>query len=86
MSGKNIAYIILFLLVLVVPPFGVLFGFIMIIVHYMERSVGGFDLPEKKEPVMSWEDRQALKLAEAEASAKRNRERNMTIKSDPKGE
>lgn len=92
MSIKNIAYIILFLMILVVPPFGVVAGFMFIAVHYMDKDTRKKEeaAREQNAPIprryTSYQEELAEKERSAQALSKRNRERNMTIKSDPEEE
>lgn len=91
---KNFVYIILFLLVLVVPPFGVIAGFMFILVHYMERDTQKKEEAEAARPqpqyvtpkYNSYQEELAAKKRATEEQSIRNRERNLTIKSDPEGE
>lgn len=92
MSIKNIAYIILFLMILVVPPFGVVAGFMFIAVHYMDKDTRKKEEaarhPENLYPINQKNYKEELTKEELSAAemSNRNRARNMTIKSDPEGE
>lgn len=83
MSGKNTIYLICFLLVFIVPPFGVLCGIIMTIVHYTERwNNNETNNKSVKQPTpMEYEAIKKADLKRAEEISKRNRERNLRIKS-----
>ena len=89
---KMFAYAVIFILMVIVPPFGIISGFLFIAVHYMSRNDDRRQeetTPEQKKKIAKtleeYQEEQKNKAKAAKELSDRNRKRNLTIKSDVGG-
>jgi len=85
---KLFVYIIVFILMVIVPPFGIISGFLFIIVHYMSRNDDKqeqqtrTEQPKSPNTLEEYYVQEKEKEKSAKEMSERNRKRNLTIKSD----
>lgn len=88
---KMFAYAVIFIMMFIVPPFGIISGFLFIAVHYMSRNDNRQEetTPEQKKKIAKtleeYQEEQKIKAKAAQELSDRNRKRNLTIKSDVGG-